>query len=235
MFVRKTLHFPLSAALFLSLIGSATAQSLKVNAPAHLAAGVNHATVDSFVGDHYWDFYVNPGKFQLVFAGSDPEEGFSVGGAPQVAIAFVPKTPGAVFTQRAARGGGVVFSGSVSQRTRVGIVVEPAKSPLVRQTTGYTLTATGNIDFQSAAAAGPSVVGGYAVKSGFTSNYGVAKLTADGNIVTTSGVDGTWKLFDADSRTYVVTIGRDRVSLIFQPGRGFIDAGNQNLTLEMRH
>lgn len=82
MFVRKTLHFPLSAALFLSLIGSATAQSLKVNAPAHLAAGVNHATVDSFVGDHYWDFYVNPGKFQLVFAGSDPEEGFSVGGAP---------------------------------------------------------------------------------------------------------------------------------------------------------
>jgi hypothetical protein len=213
-------------------------QSLKPRDPGHLAPGVNRALVDSFVGDHYWDFWVNPGSFKLVFAGSSPEEGFSVGGRPQVGADFIPKTPGAVIIQRALPNGGVVFTGTVKQRTHVGIVVEPVKSALVRQSTPYTLVATGSVDYGGAgaggAASGPSVVGVYS-PSGWGGQYGVIKLLPDGQIVTSNGQHGTWQLFDADSRIYVLTIAGDRKSLVFQPGRGFADANNNNIALEAKH
>ena len=237
----RTWKFDWSKALFTAvLIGAlsgAQGQSLKVNNPTHLAPGINRGTVDSFVGEHYWDVWIDPGRFELTFSGSDPQEGFRVGGVPKMAAAFVPKTPGTKLSQKVQPGGVIVYSGSVTQRTRLGVVVEPAPSPLVRQTTAYTLIVTGSADFgqggTGSAQGGdePNVVGVYAVKAG---DYGVAKFTADGQVVTSNGAHGQWALFDAASRTYTVSMGRDRFTLIFQPGRGFIDAGNQNIVLEMR-
>ena len=213
------------------------AQSLKVNDPTHLAAGLNHGTIDSFIGDHFWDFYVLPGKFQLTFSGSNPQEGFSTGGHLSAAIAFVPKTPGARFTQRAAANGTITFSGTVTQRTRVGVVVEKPNSPLVRQTVDYTLEASGSVDLDAgtAPAAAPSVAGTYSLSGGWHGSYGILKLLADGSITTSGGQTGHWELFDADSRVYTITLPQDRRSLTFQPGRGFIDTQNGNLALEARH
>jgi hypothetical protein len=62
----------------------------------------------------------------------------------------------------------------------------------------------------------------------------MAKLNADGSILTTDGVHGHWELFDADSRTYVITLNGVRNSVTFQPGRGFI-SNNGNLFMELKH
>ncbi len=110
----------------------------------------------------------------------------------------------------------------------------PPPGQLVRQTVHYTIEATGAVSFGAATGAAPSVVGVYAVKNG-TVDHGVAKFAADGTITTTNGESGKWVLFDADSRVYTVTLGRDRWSLIYQPGHGFIDAQNQLLIFEQRH
>src|SRR5262245_38595564 len=42
-----------------------SAQSLKPEAPYPLQAGINKGTADSFVGAHYWYFYVMPGDSQI--------------------------------------------------------------------------------------------------------------------------------------------------------------------------
>ena len=76
----------------------------------------------------------------------------------------------------------------------------------------------------------PSVVGAYNVN---LNDYGVAKFKADGSIVTSSGAKGNWELFDADTRTYIVTINADRLTLTFEPGRGFVDK-NGTLVLQSK-
>jgi hypothetical protein len=228
---------PVTLALLIAVTSLyAPAQSLKVNDPTHLTAGTNRGTVDSFVGDQFWDFYALPGHFKLVFSGSSPQEGFSVGGRVNAGVAFVPKTPGATFTQHTAANGSIVFSGTVAQRTRVGVVVEKPNSPLVRQTVGYTLAASGSVDLgkSSGPADALSVVGTYAMSGGWVGNYGVVKLSPNGNILTSNGQTGHWELFDAESHVYTFTLPQDHRSLIFQPGRGFIDAQNNNLALEVR-
>lgn len=226
------------------------AQSLDVKHPAPLKAGVNRATIDSFGGEQFWTFTAQPGHFQLTFVRSGPQEGFSVGPKAGVGAVFAPKTPGAELTSKDSPSG-TVFEGRVTQPTRVVILIEPAKSPLVRQTNDYTLEATGAVasgdgggaGAQTGAAggggqpsqpgpsgAGPSVVGVYNVG---LNDWGAAKFAADGTIVTASGAKGTWEVFDADTRTYVVTVGGTRFTLTFQPGRGFVD-NNSNLVFQSK-
>jgi hypothetical protein len=119
---------------------------------------------------------------------------------------------------------GTVFTGDVAQPTRVVIMVEPPKSALVRQTNEYTLEASGAVNYATVAGNGtPSVVGTYTVG---LNDWGAAKFSADGKIVTTSGAEGTWQLFDADTRTYIVTISGNRMTLTFEPSRGFVDNNN---------
>ena len=127
----------------------ALAQSLKVKEPAPLSSGVNRSAVDSFAGEHFWTFTATPGKFHLVFTRKTPKEGFVVGGKAGVGAVFAPQTPGAVLNSKD-NDSGTVFDGSVTQPTRVIIMIEPANSPLVRQTTEYTLEATGNVAFKVA-------------------------------------------------------------------------------------
>jgi hypothetical protein len=214
--------FALLAIWALAQAPSIQAQSLHVESPAPLAAGLNHATIDSFGGEHYWQFTAQPGKFKISFTFSSPQEGFSTGGRPTMAAAFGPKTAGAQMTYKEFPGG-TTWTGSVTQPTRVVIEVDPVKGPLVRQTTAYTLEASGSASFTSGAAAGPSIVGIYAVG---VNEGGTAKFLANGTITATTGVTGSWKLFDAGSRTYVVVYGGKRYSLTYQPGRGFVDNNN---------
>ncbi|MFX5287162.1 hypothetical protein ABTC87_18430, partial [Acinetobacter baumannii] len=46
--------FPITIGILVSGAQIGSAQSLKVQNPTTLSAGVNRATVDSFVGPHYW-------------------------------------------------------------------------------------------------------------------------------------------------------------------------------------
>ncbi|CAK9252025.1 unnamed protein product [Sphagnum jensenii] len=167
---------------------------------------------------------LQPGHWQLRFGRSGPQEGFSVGARVGVGAVYAPKTAESTldFKEDAS---GVTYNGTVKHPTRVVVMVEPAKSPLVRQTNSYTLEATGSVAESSATAANaesntPSVVGAYTINM---NDLGVAKFAADGSIVTSSGARGTWELFDADTRTYVILINGQRMTLTFQPGRGFVD------------
>ena len=212
-----------AAAFFAALVPlviaqNASAQSLKVDSPAPMKAGSNRAVIDSFGSEQFWTFTAT-GHFQLAFSRSGAQEGFNVAKAGVGAV-FAPKTPGAKMTFVESQGG-TVFTGDVTQPTRVIVMVEPAKSSLVRQTNDYTLEASGAVSYSSPGPGGtPSVAGTYDAN---LNNYGTAKFTPDGQIITTSGTNGTWKLFDADTRAYVIMLGSNRLDLTFEPGRGFVD------------
>jgi hypothetical protein len=214
----------------LTLAVRCDAQSLHVESPAPLAAGLNHATIDSFGSSHYWSFTAQPGSFKVAFTFGNPQEGFSTGGRPVMAAAFGPKTPGANMTYKEFPGG-TTWTGSVTQPTRVVIEVDPVKGMLVRQTTSYTLQATGSASFSGVAGAAPSVAGVYAMNF---EQGGTAKFMLNGEIVSTTDARGTWKLFDTESKTYVVLFGGKRFSLTYQPGRGFVD-NNGMLVFTQKH
>jgi hypothetical protein len=218
-----------SLVIFISVL--AGAQSLHVQSPAPLHAGTNHAAVDSFVGDHYWFFYAEPGHFHIQFAAGSSQEGFTIGSRAVAGAAFAPKTPGAVIKFQESRTG-TTFDGTVTQRTRVIVEVDPRKSSLVRQTTDYTLTVTGNASFGGERAGGPApIVGTYIAK---LNDYGAVKFLPNGSIVASNGAHGMWKLFDAHSGIYSVVLGSSHLTLTLAPGRGLIDSGNHNLYFELQ-
>ncbi len=165
-------------ALSCALLNSrpATAQSLQLNAPAPLHQGNNQALIDSFVGDHYYYFFAEPGKFQIAWSFSGAAEGFNVGGRPSFAAAFNPKTVGAVMTHRDGPTG-TIYEGSVTHRTRVMVGVSPVNSKLVRQTTPYIIVVTGNVSFGDASAGPVPIVGTYAQKLRFSGEPALRAVT----------------------------------------------------------
>jgi hypothetical protein len=224
--LKPAMSFMIFAAMSMCLAAPSQAQTNDVKNPAPLKSGLNKAVIDSFGTAQFWTFTVQPGHWQLRFSRSGPQEGFSVGSRAGVGAVYAPKTAEAVMDFKEDPSG-VVYNGNVKHPTRVVVMVEPAKSPLVRQTTNYTLEASGSVAEGSATTASgggdastPSVVGTYTVNM---NDFGVAKFAADGSIVTSSGAKGTWELFDADTRTYVIMINGQRQTLTFQPGRGFVD------------
>jgi hypothetical protein len=214
---------------------SVAAQSLKLNAPAPLHQGNNQALIDSFVGDHYYYFYAEPGKFHIAWTFGGSEEGFNVRGKPSCGAVFNPKTAGSVLSFKEGRAG-TTFDGSVTQHTRVLVGVSPVNSKLVRQTTSYNLVITGNVSFGDASAGPDPVVGTYAQKLLFQGEpeLGAVKFLATGKIVSSNGGTGTWALFDADGGIYTVTIGGHRMTLTLQRGRALVDTGNKQTIFELQ-
>ncbi|RXH55181.1 hypothetical protein GRAN_4285 [Granulicella sibirica] len=185
-----------------------------------MRAGSNSATIDSFGGNQYWVLTVGPGAFKVTFNYGNRQEGFNTGGRPQMFVGFKPKVPDTTVTH-ADFPGGTTWSGTAAKPSRLEVAVVPAPGALVRQTTAYTLEATGSVSFAPGAEAGPSVAGIYQISIG--GHEGTAKFASNGEITTTNNETGTWKLFDADSKTYVVTFAGQRYSVTYQPGRGMVD------------
>ena len=214
----------------------ATAQSLKLDAPAPLHQGNNQALIDSFVGDHYYYFYAEPGKFHIAWTFSGAQEGFDVGGKPSFVAVFNPRTAGSQITHKDGPTGGV-YDGSVTQRTRVLAGVSPVNSKLVRQTTPYIIVVTGNVSFGNASAGPDPIVGAYAQKLLFSGEpaLGAVKFLANGKILSSNGGTGTWAVFDAESGIYTVIIGGHRMTLTLQRGRALVDTGNKQTIFELQH
>jgi hypothetical protein len=207
------------------------AQSLDVKNPSPLKPGLNKGSVDSLVGEQFWYFIAEPGKFRVVFSSGGTQEGFSVGGKTLSAAAFAPSNPHGKITFKESPNT-TVMEGTTEQRWKVVVVVEPHKSPLVRQTSDYTLTVSGNASFVSGNAGGKApIVGTY---MGKLNGIGAAKFLADGSVVSSTGQSGTWKLFDADTGIYSVVLGGSRMTLTLSPGRGLVDTGNKNLVFELQ-
>jgi len=62
-----------------------------------------------------------------------------------------------------------------------------------------------------------------------TNGLGLTKFSADGTLTTENGTKGTWTLFDADTKTYVVKVNTDTINLKFVPARGLVDSENQDI------
>jgi len=212
------------------------AQSLKLSAPAPLHTGNNEALIDSMVGDHYYYFFAEPGKFHIAWTFSSSQEGFNIGGKPTCAAAFNPKTAGSVLNVKVGPTGNA-FDGSVTVRTRVLVGVSPVNSKLVRQTTPYTLVVSGNVSFGDASALSDPIIGIYSQKLlfGGEPELGAVKFLANGKIVSSNGGSGTWTVFDADSGIYSVTIGTHRMTLTLQRGRALVDTANKTTVFELQH
>ena len=216
---------------FVATVCAIQGQSLDKNAPAALRSGSNSASVDSLIGAHYWYFFVEPGAFQLTFSRGGAE-GLGASGKATIVAGFSPQTPGGVMTFKETPGG-AVYSGSVKQRTRVGIGVSPPNSPLVRSTVSYTLAASGTVVFTAAKDAAPAIAGMY--NTMYNNPLGAVRFNANGTVEATNGQTGTWKLFDAPSATYVVVIAGQRMSLRLDPGRGLIDVQTNLIPFSKAH
>jgi hypothetical protein len=214
----------------------AAAQSIKLDTPAPLHQGNNQALIDSFVGDHYYYFFAEPGRFQIAWSFSGAQEGFDVGGKPSFAAVFNPKTAGSQLTHKDGPTG-VVYEGSVTQRTRVLVGVSPVNSKLVRQTTPYLIAVTGNVSFGNASAGPDPIVGTYAQKLMFSGEpaLGAVKFLPNGGVLTSNGGTGTWAAFDAESGIYTVIVGGHRMTLTLQRGRALVDTANKQTVFELQH
>jgi hypothetical protein len=131
------------------------------------------------------------------------------------------KTPKIVTSETKAED--CTFDGDLKKPTRLLISVAPPPNGLVRTGGDYEIEATGAVAFGQPSSEDP-VIGMYKQMCGYTALLGDCKFSADGNVQTTSGTGGNWKLFDKDSRTYVINIdGQDRHSLQLVPGRGLCE------------
>jgi hypothetical protein len=231
-------HIALACVVSSMLLGGrlAIAQSLKLDAPAPLHQGNNQALIDSFVGDHYYYFYAEPGKFRVVWTFSGAQEGFNVAGKPAFAAVFNPKTAGALVTHQEGPTG-TVYEGSVTQRTRVLVGVSPVNSKLVRQTTPYVIVVTGHVSFGDASTGPDPIVGTYAQKLMFQgeAEFGAVKFLAGGKVIASNGGTGTWMLFDEGSGNYTVVLCGHRMTLTLQRGRALVDTTSKMTVFELQH
>jgi hypothetical protein len=207
-----------------------------LDTPAPFHRSNNQALIDGFVGDHYYYFFAESGKFHIAFAFTGAQEGFNVGGKPACGAAFNPKTARSALTFKEGLTG-TTFDGSVTQRTRVLVGVSPVNSKLVRQTTPYTIVVSGNVSFGDASAGPDPIVGTYAQKLLFQGEpeLGAVKLLANGKILSSNGGTGTWTLFDAENGIYTVIVGGHRMTLTLQRGRALVDTANKGTIFELQH
>jgi hypothetical protein len=201
---------------------AASAQSLNINSPAPLKAGVNASNTDNFTGTHYWYFYANPGHVVV----ATTFKGGTVLGAPTNAtLTFTLSDSAASWHITKVLTGAAPnhsFDGSFKKRTKVIVTVAPISGGLVREGGDYTIAVSGAVAYGEEKSGDP-IVGTYTQMAGMTSNYGACKFKADGTILASTGATGTWKLFDADSHTYVIVLDGQRLSLTLRPGRGLTD------------
>jgi len=216
----------LASFLIGNLIGSsllstpAYAQSLNVKKPAPLQSGPNSGIVDNNVGAHYWYFYAEPGSFsgtitRLSSTGDSTRANISAG------IAYAPKVPGNTLVSKD-NGDKTNFSGTVKTRSKVILMLDPGPSGLVRATCNYNVVVTGNVAYGEASSV-PEIAGTY---ENMTNGLGLTKFFPDGTFLASTGLKGTWTLFDADTKTYLVKINDDTVSLKFVPAQGLVEAEN---------
>jgi WD40 repeat protein len=212
-------------------VAVASAQSLNVNSPAPLKAGVNVSQTDNFTGTHYWYFYAGPGKVTVhcAFKG-----GGLMGNSMNSTLTFTLSDPGRTWqTSKVLVSGSTAdtrettFTANLKKRQEVILSVAPVANGLVRMGGQYEISISGAVSYGQDKSGDP-IVQTFMQFSGMTKNYGLTKFNANGTVVASDGSTGTWKLFDAASHTYVVVLDGQHLSLIYMPGRGLVSAGDPN-------
>jgi len=204
---------------------SAWAQSLKPEAPAPLQPGINKGTIDNMIGTHYWSFTGGPGKTRV----HAKFKSMGLMGNPSRATITITLYDAAntwhtpkIMTSDTLEAE-CTFDGDLKSPTKLVLKVVPPPNGFVRMGGDYEIEATGAVSFGQKSNTDP-VIGTYKQMSGYTALLGDCKFLPDGTVQTTSGANGSWKLFDESSHTYVINIDRqDTHNLQFVSGRGLCD------------
>jgi hypothetical protein len=204
---------------------SARAQSLKPEAPAALQPGINKGVVDNFVGTHYWYFTGGPGETRV----HAQFKSMGLLGNPYKAdVTFALYDEAKTWRQPKVLSSDSKtvdynFTGQLKKPTKIIVSVAPPAGGLVRMGGDYELEVTGAAAFGQQSSVDP-IIGTYKEMAGYSTDLGDCTFLANGNIQTTSGATGDWKVFDKDTQTYVINIvGQDRHSLQLSTGRGLVD------------
>ncbi len=143
--------------------------------------------------------------------------------------------------------GSTEFTGKMLKTTKMVLKIDPlSPTGLVRQGGDYQVEVTGAVHFDGGSVGGgntssnPFGSGNAAADNGdaviraymaMINDHGITKFLSGGIVSAADGNTGTWKLEDAESKAYTVSLGKDKFSLIFMPGRGLVDATSKDLLI----
>ena len=215
---------------FLFAVSSASAQSLKPQNPYPLSSGINQGTADSLVGSHYWYFWANPGsnrltvrfKMPTTLYGAQPKTILTVTLTDASRSFRITKTVSNQLNAREA----TFTADKVTKRMKIIVQIDPPNQNLLRMGGDYEVEASGDVAFEDSKSAGDPVVRTY---DSMVNGYGATRFTADGRVIGSDGSEGTWKVFDPESRIYTVEIGQFRWSVQYRPGYGLVKPSEPNM------
>jgi hypothetical protein len=210
----------------------ASAQSLRPDSPYAMKAGINQGTSDSLVGVHYWYFYAMPGTSRIRVRMVTPTTLY--GAAQNSTLTITVRDEGggrAIKTVNGSPNGreATFTAPKLNKRMRIVVSVTPPNQNLLRMGGDYEIEATGNVAFGEGGSTVDPIVRTYEAKTGYNS-YGAVKFFANGTIETSTGYRGTWKVFDAESRIYLVTMNdKFNTTVQYIPGYGLVKPSEPNL------
>ena len=206
-----------------------SAQSLSVNMPGPLRAGVNVGQTDNFTGTHYWYFYAGPGA---VAVHCEFKGGGLLGNPMNSRLTFTLSDAAQTWHQSKTLVSGsnadtnqVTFHGNIKQRIEVIVSVAPVAGGLVRMGGEYSISVSGAVAYGQAKSGDP-IVGTYMQMCCMTENIGLTKFQPNGTIVAANGFTGTWKLFDASTHTYALVINGEQLSVTYVAARGLVSSND---------
>lgn len=220
------------------------AQSADPKHPAPLQPGDNIAVITDMVQiAQYYYVTLGPGKGTLTiefsangFPGTGGEIRVTLLGGIKKNYNVVVRSTQGIFGSNAAQTGQVTIPFDLKESKKVILRIDPPSSGLLVAAGRYNVQATGAVKFAAMNSNAAQVVGTYRVHTyelGQNESDKLIKLLPDGKIESETGATGSWSLFDAGSKTYVIQLADKRGTLIFWPAVGFSkeSTGNPDLIL----
>jgi hypothetical protein len=204
-------------------VGIGRSQSIDPRQPAPLKAGLNGSMVDSTVGAQYWYFMGEPGHVDVVARWVRGQ--FDVGQPVPLDIAVFDEGRTWIYRRQITpekETSETHISLTFKQPAKTIVSVTAPRGGLVRQGGDYELIVSGAAQFPVAGAAKAESI----ARTYSNGDFGAVRFDANGTLETEDGTRGTWRLFDAERRVYVVMIGNRRFSVKLMPGQGLVDPAN---------
>jgi hypothetical protein len=215
-------------AFFLTL-GSASAQSLKPEAPYPLKAGINKGTADSLVGTQYWYFIATPGSNRVTVRFKPMTlYGAQMNTVLTITLYDEKKTwhTTKLISNKKDASEATFTADKLNKQLKIIISVAPPKQDLIRMGGDYEIEATGNVLFDEIKTTADPIIRTYESK---LNDWGATRFLADGTLEAANGSRGTWKVFDSENRIYTIVIDAQRLSLQYLPGYGLVRPGEPSL------
>jgi hypothetical protein len=222
---------------FTTYIGAATAQSLDPNKPAPLQPGLNSSVADSFVGSHFYYFIAGPGNIKITvnfssmgLFGNSTKTTIGVDVYDEKGKLIGHKNLTADSTSRQ-----VVLQGTLDRKSKQTLRIQAPTKGLLREGGNYDVQVTGAVEYAPNTASSDTsspdpIVKTYDLRTYVSGLFkaGAAKFYSDGTLKLADDNVGTWKLFDAEAKIYVIKIKGYIYNVKLRPGIGLVQTSDVN-------